>query len=78
MRVEVSTREVLIPIREFAHAIYRSPSTVARYIRLGKVDYVQPYKGALRLIPLSELKKFGIRYQRTRGKARRKQNDQTP
>jgi hypothetical protein len=70
-RIEVTTKEVLIPVREFAHAIYRSPSTVARYIRLGRLDYVQPFKGAIRMIPITELRKFGIRYHRCRGKGRK-------
>jgi len=63
MRVEVSSKEPLMTLQEFALAIYRSVSSVRRYILSGKVNYVQPHKFAHRRIPISELKKFGIRWE---------------
>ena len=77
MRVEVSTREVLLTPREFAHAIYRAQSTVVKYMNMGKIDFVQPQKWAHRRIPLYELKKFGIKFQRCRGKGRKKLDEGT-
>lgn len=62
MRVEVSSKEPLMTIQEFALAIYRSIETVRGYIKTGKLNYVQPHKYAHRRIPISELKKFGIRW----------------
>lgn len=64
--------------REFAHAIYKAHATVVKYMNAGKIDFVQPRKWAHRLIPLYELRKFGFKYQRCRGKGRKKADDQTP
>ncbi len=70
MRVEVSSKEVLMTIREFALAVYRSYRTIEAYIRIGKIDYVQPNKYAHRRIPLYELKKFGIKWKPYKWKGR--------
>jgi hypothetical protein len=70
MRVEVSSREVLMTIQEFALAIYRSIWSVRKYIDSGKIDYVQAHKYAHRFIPASELKKFGIRWNPYKWKGR--------
>lgn len=70
MRVEVSSREVLLTVAEFACAIYRSIWSVCKYIESGKIDYVQASKGCKRFIPVSELKKFGIRWNPYKWKGR--------
>ena len=70
MRVEVSSKEVLMTLQEFALAIYRSIHSVRKYIETGKIDYVQANKFAHRYIPVKELKKFGIRYDPYKWKGR--------